>query len=513
VLFRSRAVESLNETMLDLVAAVDRAPSGERGRALSDLLDVAVERRDLLADLIEVDPRAALAAALPEAARKRLPREADDFVERLVDVEGKLEVLYEDGRSSRLRYSLETTGSRLSLHFGGEPPALLTGTAVRAHGLALGQAVALDSAETSLVLLERPNGGGGSSGGTTPSTPTTLPNTLGAQKTLVVLVNFQDAPTEPYTAADAQAVVFGTTSDYFRENSSGQTWLTGDVRGWFTIPQSSTVCDTSAIATQADAEVAATGIDPKSYAHVVYAFPQISCGWWGLSSVGGTPSLTWITGDLKLGVTAHELGHSLGLFHSHALDCGATTLGSTCTTYEYGDTIDMMGASAFGHFNPFQKERLGWLNAGSSPAITTVTASGTYTIDAYESAGSGPKALRVLKSVDATTGKRTWYYVNARQALGFDAGFAGYGNVVGGLSIGYGTESLGSSSYLLDMTPASGSSIYYDWGDPALASGGTFVDSAAGVTIKTEWVSASSAAVTVQVPSSGSTSTAPKGRK
>jgi hypothetical protein len=80
-----------------------------------------------------------------------------------------------------------------------------------------------------------------------PSGP--LPNTFGAQSTLVILVNFQDAPTnQPYTLAAAQSVVFGPVNNFILENSYQQTWLTGDVVGWYTIPLSSTTCNLSSIA-------------------------------------------------------------------------------------------------------------------------------------------------------------------------------------------------------------------------------------------------------------------------
>jgi hypothetical protein len=72
-------------------------------------------------------------------------------------------------------------------------------------------------------------------------------------------------------------------------------------------------------------------------------------------------------------------------------------------------------------YNAYQKERLGWLGYGASPSIQTVTSSGTYTIYPYELAGPGPNALKVLKSTDSTTGAKTWYYLEARQAIGFDA--------------------------------------------------------------------------------------------
>jgi hypothetical protein len=60
------------------------------------------------------------------------------------------------------------------------------------------------------------------------------------------------------------------------------------------------------------------------------------------------------------------------------------------------------------------------LNYGSSPPITTVTTSGTYILDAYELASWGPKALKIL-ATDSTTGAKTWYYVEARKAIGFDS--------------------------------------------------------------------------------------------
>lgn len=66
-----------------------------------------------------------------------------------------------------------------------------------------------------------------------------------------------------------------------------------------------------------------------------------------------------------------------------------------------------------------------------------------------------------------------------------------------GVLIHFGTELNGNSSHLLDMTPGSGSSIYYDWKDPALVFGQSFEDPAAGVTMTTEWVTGTEAAVTV----------------
>jgi hypothetical protein len=324
----------------------------------------------------------------------------------------------------------------------------------------------------------------------------------------VILVTFSDAPTQPYTPDVARSVMFDTTSRFYLENSFQQTWLTGDLVGWFTIASTSTVCDTFAIATQAEAAASAAGINVAAYPHRVYAFPQNdACLFWGKSTVGGNPTQAWINGDFEMGVTAHEFGHGLGLWHSHAMDCDTAAVGANCTTYEYGDNVDVMGGSSqYAHYNAFQKEQLGWLNAGASPPITTVTVSGTYTLEAYEFAGSGPKALKILKSVDSTTGERTWYYVESRQAIGFDAGLATDSfllpsNILNGLLIRSGNYSQGS--FLLDMTPASDSS-YLDWRDPALPVGQTFTDPAAGVSVTTEWVTPTQAGVTVQFAGTGS---------
>jgi hypothetical protein len=149
---------------------------------------------------------------------------------------------------------------------------------------------------------------------------------------------------------------------------------------------------------------------------------------------------------------------------------------------------------------------LGWLNAGVSPEIITVLTDGTYSIENYESGGSAPKALKILKSTDPTTGKRTWYYLESRQAIGFDSflatnsTIASYENVTKGLLLHMGSESSGNSSRLLDFRPDTSTR----W-DPALAAGQSFNDPDAKVTLKTEWVTATTAAVTVSFGSGGGT--------
>ncbi len=416
-----------------------------------------------------------------------------------IEVTGVLTILREDWRTgSRTFYLLESAGRRYALRFATQPPKhLRTGDHIRVRGMhAAGSSstsvpvdgtLALGSDSTSLQTL----------------TPAPVPNTFGEQKTLVILLNFQDIPTQPYTLAYAQSVVFGTTSNLFLENSYRQTWLTGDVVGWYTIPLNSTVCDQLGLASYAKQASTAAGVDLSAYTHYVYAFPQNPCAWWGTATVGGSPSQSWINGSLVVDVVGHEMGHNLGLEHSHSLVCtDGSIIGPTCTTLEYGDGIDIMGWSPSGHYNAFQKERLGWLNHGASPPITTVQASSTYVLDPYEPPGTNPKALKILKSTNPTTGYRDWYYVEFRQAIGFDSIIVSDGrmdsaNILNGVVVHMGSEDNGGNTNgLLDMTPAT-YQLYTR--DPTLVVGQSFTDPDAGVTITTQWVNSSNAGVSVSL--------------
>ncbi len=474
----------LTQALIAQSIRYQQASRSEQAYLLNELIETAASRQELLLSIIENNPAEVIRLAVPASTRAALPLAVQAYIEQEADIEGMLEVMYEDHEDhGSLLYYLETAGERLSLHFADHRPEhLLTGARIRVKGIQLDNTLALA-------------GGGGN---VKPVEPAPVPSTLGELRTLVILVNFQDNPIEPYTAADARSVLFGTTSDFFLENSYQQTWLVGDIYGWYTIPLNSAGCNTGSLETYAKAAAVAAGADLTSYAHYVYAFPlNYDCGFWGLSTVGGVPSRTWITGDFELGVTAHELGHGLGLSHSHSMDYGSTTLGASCTAYEYGDTLDMMGASSSAHFNAFQKKRLGWLNAGASPPITTVQTAGTYILDTYEVVGSEPKALKIPKSTDPNTGNTVWYYVESRRAIGFDGFLVDNTNVLNGVLIHFGTESNGSS-YLLDMTPASGTSIYLDWKDPALLVGQSFQDPESGVTVTTDWVTETTTAVTVR---------------
>ena len=457
--------ERLTESLIKLHAEHARAAGWEKSSVAAKMQNVALLRRDALLARVATNPAAVLKAALPGAVSRRFPPAVRDLLEDEAELDGELEILHEDRpRRSRFHYRLRSQGVDYTLHFRKDPPAdLRTGARVRVRGIRVGDAVALDSSARGVVGLA--------------AAP---PSSVGEQRTVVILVNFNDAPAQPYTASFAQNLVFDTASNFFLENSYQQTYLSGDVKGWYTINMNSPVsnCDYDQIANKADAAAAAAGVTLSSYSRKVYAFPQArGCNWWGLGTVGGNPSRAWINGDLKLRVIAHELGHNLGLYHSHSLDCGKLALGQRCTVSEYGDFMDTMGSAAF-HFNAFQKERLGWLNNSAAPPIALAQAPGNYSLSPLETLGNQPKALKIFRSTNASTGRDSYLYAECRRPLGFDAGVSSYPSVLDGFLLHLGEENNGNSSYLLDMTPQTSS-----WSDPALVVGQSFTDPIAGLTL------------------------------
>jgi hypothetical protein len=493
------SVRDLTMQLVDVASQLGAAGPAQQGALLGQLLAIAKQRHDAMVALLPVDPAEVLRVAMPDGVLANLPPQAIPFLERQADESGTLEVYHVDHVNPADDYYLHFLNSahgRFSLHFVGEAPDHPTGASVRVQGVRLDSAIVLAA------------GGGGVT--LTASAP--LSNTLGAQKTLVILVSFADDVTQPFTQATAQSTVFGTTSNYDYENSYQQTTLAGDVTPWVRIATKSTDanCPYSTIASQADQAATAAGYALSNYSRKVYAFyAQSSCSWWGLGSVGGNPSQAWIQSKwgFTLPVIGHEMGHNFGLYHAHSLDCGAVSLdGNTanCAASEYGDIFDMMGSSNnTPHFNAFMKERLGWLNAGVSPPLVTVSPQAgtqTFTITPTENLrDTTPRALKIVRGGSCSS-TSDYFYVEARQAKGFDAFLTNYPNVPTGVLVHYVSGGSANGSYLLDMTPATSS-----WGDPALAAGQAFTDPVTGLTIQP--VSVGSAGATVNVTYGGAACT------
>lgn len=212
-----------------------------------------------------------------------------------------------------------------------------------------------------------------------------------------------------------------STDSWYHDASYGQLDWEGAVTPLLTVADPGD-CNLGAIATAADAAAADAaaqdaGYTPADYDNRIVDFPGGYCDSRGYAQISGP--YTWIQDGLAdLGdgyerlLPAHELGHNLGRYHSHGLECGGVTisaacLGSSSANEEYGNAFDVMGnnwpgdaAGGVAVFGAKHLRELGWF-AGRWQAVAT---SGTYRISPIElAAAPHPQALRSPPRRTATT--------------------------------------------------------------------------------------------------------------
>jgi gametolysin peptidase M11 len=315
--------------------------------------------------------------------------------------------------------------------------------------------------------------------------------TTGTMNVLVILVDWSGHPADATTPAQAQQQVGPTDNSWYQADSYGAEGTSATATNWLTIAdpfQGDTTCDYSTLGNSADQAATGAGYNVSAYTNRMYYFPYDGiCSWGGLAYVGGNQ--TWSNGEMDGRVTIHELGHNLGLWHSHSYPCTNTsgsyvTLGTNCTSDEYGNPYSTMGAafSMTGMFTAPQQSALGWF-AGIHN-VATVQANGTYTLTPLESAAGGTQALFIPFTA---TGSNVW--IEYRQPMGDDAQ-VGSAGLTAGVLINYNSS---TSSNLLDGTPATGG----NFADAPLPPNTSWTDSIDGVTVKVGAESSSGASVTV----------------
>jgi NPCBM-associated, NEW3 domain of alpha-galactosidase len=402
---------------------------------------------------------------------------------RWMDVEGGIEVKYEDSEdgAGRTVYYLNTGTERLGLSF--KPgTSLPTGSRLRVYGRMRNGNLNVEQSEV-VQAVET----------------TSINHARGEQRQLVMLFNFQDQPNnKPWTASYVQDLLFTQVNTYWQSESYGATWITGDFTGWYTLPISSTDCQSN-MRQLAEDGARALGYNPDSYSHKMYIYPSGGCHsnggvtWTGTDSSGNFTSSVYLCGSVTFYSLGHEFGHTLDLSHSNSLNCSGVTFGTNCTRVEYGDHYDVMGYYNTGSANAYHRDLVGWLGA----RIQTVTGDGTYTITPLGMADTNLKALRIQQAYYPTTNSTTYYYVEYRQPVGYDSFLSSYPGVTSGVLLHLGTigndvNLLLRGSQLLDATPTVAGA------NEALGVGQSYYDPAIPVSVTVLSANSTGATVSVQ---------------
>lgn len=192
----------------------------------------------------------------------------------------------------------------------------------------------------------------------------------GDKKTAIILFNFQNDLSEPYTSEEINNTIFegtNSTNFFYQKNSYNQISFSGDIFGWYTIPYDNNNCDSmwNTWFSAAYNKAIEDDVNLSDFDNLIYIIPNApGCRFSGIAYIGGDyvlingGSLSWITK-----VTNHELGHNLGLWHAASLNCYPKVIDDyrLCSTTIYEDPTDPMGNGLARHFNGgkagFQQQR------------------------------------------------------------------------------------------------------------------------------------------------------------
>lgn len=391
----------------------------------------------------------------------------------------------EDSYTESYEYRLRTGGERIRLTFSGEAPdGFVNGATVQVRGR---------RGPGSIAVYD------GASGG---QALQSAPGWSGDRNLAVVLINFTNNATKPFSRSFANGVIFSNANSvraYFLEQSHQDSSLQGTTFDWIKVPYSNSTCQPQAWEKAARAILAGRGVNLNAFTNFMFIFPKTSaCAWRGMGYLPGSTS--WINGTPALRTPAHELAHNFGVQHASTLRCTSNgvrvALSSSCTKSEYGDPFTTMGAASTRHNTNLALAQMGYLPAS---ATRTITVSGRYSL-VHASASSGTRLLAIPR------GNGTWFYLEYRRPYGtyFD-NFSSSSSVVNGVSIriakGFSTI---TQSLLIDTVPSTTTFL-----DAPLRRDRSFRDYLSGAKVTVTALSSTTATVYISMPADTSAPTAP----
>lgn len=411
----NKAVAILTDQLEKETSKYQRAADAKKPKLQAKMLEIAKQRKQEMASLIKENPAQALALAIPKEKRDSLPAQVQENIEEEVTLTGNLQVSHIDDFENKkeIPYNTLTTETEQFFIYPTEPlPAELSGTKVEVSGIVLGQNIATDVNHTIEVI-----------------TPSVLgvQTTTGALRVAVLRAKFQGEPC--FADNRIRTNVFTNLNNYIRQASYGKAWITGDLFDCIPVPFNRS-------------DFSMTGQDLIKAADPLVYFPNYSHVFLIYNRGGFAGGFAeHFTDDGRSGfavasigdgqgfhTAAHEMGHNLGrMGHANFLKCGPNDALNfflpNCNfgSIEYGDPYDQMGGgpgiTGSGHYNAYHKERIGWLDPSN---IIEVTAPGDYTIETFETVGSGPKIIKVPRGwyTQGTSRVFEWFYVENRQGVG-----------------------------------------------------------------------------------------------
>ncbi len=508
------------------VNSIKKLPeNGEYGTqvAQSPSLKILIdERSSLLTTLAKMDANLFFSAQLKDETIKKIPQSFVLGIEKPVTLTGKIDVVhyddFKDSKNSYFRYFLKAGNEKLELYVT-SPLYTTSGETFTIEGLRIGN-VLVAHIEGIEHIVPPVN----------PYSPREEPDSVGEQRTLVLLLDFRDSHPINISPNAIHNILFdGKFNNFYREQSYNKINFSGDVLGWYPFPRNgnhSSYVDIPEI----EEFITDNTIDLSSYDRLFVVTSDtygglgtvgkvslttqgtehlVSIGWVGLSSIlelsqsYNGPLGPYVLSNFE-SVFSHEAGHNLGVMHANGLDCGTQRLRGNCDHVEYGNSFDVMGTGVRAtHFNAFYKELLGWIEPQNKIAITQ---SGRYTLDALE-AGVMAGNINISKNFATIQRENSTvipFYLEHRNGTGFDIGmtqgslFDTFYNLQG-LFVNKIVRSspVNQFPHLLDMNPTA-----QDWNTDlsraTLNYGQVFVDVNNGITIG-PFIQAATSSITFDV--------------